>query len=219
MMEERKAGKVEDWLSPRRNINRGYRQLIVWQDAIEYYALTCQIFRPFPSELRRVAANQIAAVDSIHRNVAEGYCRRTIREYLQYLNIALGSAGESVSGLHAYRRANQISDEQFSASDELVYKLENGLKRLIESLQEKKLDGTWNESFIVRESNTAYITQPSNLPPIQTSILPPLQPSILPPLQPSNLPTFQSSTLPPIHSSNLPPIHSSNLPPIHSSSL
>ena len=172
MTAERKVGRLDDWMSPNRNINRGYRQLIVWQDAIEYYALTCQIFRPFPSELRRVAANQIAAVDSIHRNIAEGYCRRTIREYLQYLNIALGSAGESVSGLHAYHRAGQITNEQFAASDALAYKLENGLKRLIESLQEKKQDGSWNESFIVRESNAAYTTQSSNLPPFQSPTLP-----------------------------------------------
>ena len=171
-MEERKDGRVKDWMSPHRNINRGYRPLIVWQDAIEYYSLTCQIFRKFPRELRRVASNQIAAVDSIHRNIAEGYCRRTIREYLQYLNIALGSAGESVSGLHAYHRANQISTEQFSTSDVLVYKLENGLKRLIESLQEKKLDGSWNESFIVRESNAAYETHSSPLPPLHSSHLP-----------------------------------------------
>jgi four helix bundle protein len=68
--------------SQRRNINRGYRQLIVWQDAIDYYVFTCQIFRPFPYPLRRVASQQIASVDSIHRNIAEGYCRRSVREYL-----------------------------------------------------------------------------------------------------------------------------------------
>jgi four helix bundle protein len=97
------ADKREDWESPNRNINRGYRKLDVWRDAIEYYAVTCAICRGFPYELKRMASNQMASVDSIHRNIAEGYCRRSIKEYIQFLYVALSSAGESVSGLHAYR--------------------------------------------------------------------------------------------------------------------
>ena len=93
-----------------RNKNRGYQQLRVWQDAIEFYADCSRVFRMFPYELKRVASQQIASADSTHRNIAEGYCRRSIREYLNFLNIALGSLGESVSGLHAYRKAKQTSE-------------------------------------------------------------------------------------------------------------
>ena len=145
-----------DWQSPRRNANRGYRSLTVWQDAIEYYALTCRIFRSLPYVLRRVASNQIASADSVHRNIAEGYCRRTVNEYLRHLNIAISSAGESVSGLHAFRKAGQISEEDFAEADALSYRLENGLARLIQRVQEKRAQGDWDESFIVQESNAAY---------------------------------------------------------------
>jgi four helix bundle protein len=159
-MEEWKNGRAEGWncMNERRNINRGYRKLIVWQDARDYYVLTCEIFRKFPYELKRVAGNQIASVDSIHRNIAEGYCRRSINEYLQHLNIALGSAGESVSGLQVYIAANQITEGEFEAADALAFKLENGLKRLIESLQEKRERGEWDDTFIVKESNAVYRT-------------------------------------------------------------
>ena len=143
-------------MAKRKNINRGYRKLRVWEDAIEYYVLTCKLFLNFPFELKKVASQQIASVDSIHRNIAEGYCRRTINEYLQFLNIALSSAGESVSGLHAYVAANQITNEDYERADTLAFKLENGLKRLIQSLQEKREKQDWNDSFIVRESNIAY---------------------------------------------------------------
>jgi four helix bundle protein len=160
-MEGWKDGRGEEWESPRRNINRGYRQLVVWRDAVGYYAESANIFRSFPYELKRVAANQLAAVDSIHRNIAEGYCRRSIREYLQFLNIALGSAGESVSGLHAFRCAEQISAVNFEALDVIAFKLENGLKRLIESLELKRDSGDWEDSFVVRESNSAYTVEPS----------------------------------------------------------
>ena len=143
-------------MTERKNINRGYMKLIVWQDARALYVLACRVFRAFPYELKRVASQQIASVDSIHRNVAEGYCRRSLKEYLQFLNVALSSAGESVSAYHVYRAAEQITDQEFEELDVLAFKLENGLKRLIESLQEKQQAGTWQDSFVIRESNAAY---------------------------------------------------------------
>src|ERR1051325_292737 len=98
-----------------RNKNRGYQQLRVWQDAIDFYTLCFRVFRGFPYELKRVAPQQIASADSVHRNIAEGYCRRSVREYLNFLNFALGSLGESVSGLIAYRKAEQITEADFES--------------------------------------------------------------------------------------------------------
>jgi four helix bundle protein len=140
----------------RKNINRGYMQLRVWQDAREFYLLTWNVFKKFPCELKRVASQQIASADSIHRNIAEGYSRRGIKEYLQHLNVAMGSASESVSAIHAYCPAGHISEEEFEQMDSLAFRLENGLKKLIESLQEKQQNGDWDDSFVVRESNEAY---------------------------------------------------------------
>jgi four helix bundle protein len=119
----------------RRNINRSYMKLTVWQDAIAYYSHTVSVFQGWAYEMKRVASQQIATVDSIHRNIAEGYCRKSVREYLQFLNVALSSTGESVSGLHAYRGTRQLADSDFEMLDAQAYKIENSLKRLIESLQ------------------------------------------------------------------------------------
>lgn len=142
----------------RKNINRGYMQLRVWQDARELYLLTWNVFKRLPYELKRVASQQIASTDSIHRNIAEDYCRRSIKEYLQHLNIAMGSAGESVSALHVYCPAGHISEEEFEQMDSLAFRLENGLKKLIESLQEKQENNDWDDSFVVKESNEIYGT-------------------------------------------------------------
>ncbi len=131
----------------RRNINRGYMKLTVWQDAIAYYSHTVSVFRKWAYDMKRVASQQIASVDSIHRNIAEGYCRKSLREYLQFLNIALSSTGESVSGLQAYHQTRQLADEDFERLDAQAYKIENRLKRLIESLQKKRQDGTWQDEF------------------------------------------------------------------------
>ena len=140
----------------RKNRNRGYQKLIVWNDAINYYTLTYDVFRSFPFELKRVASQQIASADSVHRNIAEGYCRRSIKEYLNFLNISLGSLGESVSGLSSYRKAKQISEDQFERLDAQAYKLESGLLKLVESLERKRDRGDWIDHLVVKESNAVY---------------------------------------------------------------
>ena len=139
-----------------KNKNRGYQQLRVWQDSIEFYRLTSQVFRGMLYELKRVGSQAIAASDSVHRNIAEGYCRRSIREYLQFLNVAIASVAENVSGLHAYHLSGQISDAQFTELNQLAFKIENGLLRLIESLERKRADGDWVDTLIVKESNQQY---------------------------------------------------------------
>jgi four helix bundle protein len=143
----------------RKNKNRGYQKLRVWNDAIDYYVQTSDVFRGFSYELKRVASQAIASSDSVHRNISEGYCRRSIREYLNFLNIALGSLGESVSGLHACRKANQIKEDEFQKLDVLAYKLENGLLKLVESLEYKRESGEWTDYLMVKESNAVYGSQ------------------------------------------------------------
>src|SRR4029077_8871555 len=126
------------------------------QDAIAFYELSSKVFRRFPYELRRVASQAIGSSDSVHRNIAEGYCRRSLREYLNFLNIAFGSLGESVSGLEAYRRAEQIDEDDFKVLHELAYRLENGLVKLVEILERKKVTGDWIDTLIVKETNALY---------------------------------------------------------------
>ena len=122
----------------RKNINRGFKKLKVWQSAISLYVLAYKIFSKFPFELKKVASNSIDAAHSISRNISEGYCRRSLKEYLNYLNIALGSCGEFHSCYVSFRKANQITDDEYEQLDKLHYKVENALLKLIESLQKNK---------------------------------------------------------------------------------
>jgi four helix bundle protein len=140
----------------RKNKNRGYQKLRVWNEAVEYYRQTWTVFRKFPYDLKRVASQAIASSDSVHRNISEGYCRRSIHEYLRFLYIALGSLGESVSGLYACHQADQIAEDEFERLDTLAYKLENGLLRLVESLEQKRELGEWTDHLMIKESNAVY---------------------------------------------------------------
>jgi len=118
----------------RKNINRGFKKLRVWQDAVSLYVLACKIFANFPFELKKIASNSIDAAHSISRNISEGYCRRSLKEYLNYLNIALGSCGEFHSCYSSCRQAEQITVNDYKRLDQLHYKVENALLKLIESL-------------------------------------------------------------------------------------
>jgi 23S rRNA-intervening sequence protein len=95
-------------MGERKNKNRGFQQLRVWQGAITLYVETCQLFRPQVFEMKRVVGQAIASADSVHRNIAEGYCRRSIREYIQHLYVALGSPATMLTAKPASSR-NQTS--------------------------------------------------------------------------------------------------------------
>jgi four helix bundle protein len=131
----------------RKNINRGFKKLRLWQDSVALYVLACKIFRNFPFEMKKVASNKIDAAHSISRNIAEGYCRRSLKEYLNHLNIALGSCGEFHSCYVSCHHADQIGLSEFEQLDELHYKVENQLIKLIASLQKKQKDEPWEDNF------------------------------------------------------------------------
>ncbi len=135
-------------MTDRRNTNRGYMKLIVWQDARDLYKITWKIFKGRSFVEMRIASNQLSSVDSIHRNIAEGYCRKGIAEYMHFLNIAQSSLGESVSSMNTYSYTEQIDKQKYEQWDTLAFKLENGLKKLIESLEKKKKEGSWATSTI-----------------------------------------------------------------------
>ncbi len=48
----------------RKGINRGFKKLRVWQDAVDLYILACKLSSDFPFELKKVASNSIDAAHS-----------------------------------------------------------------------------------------------------------------------------------------------------------
>jgi len=131
----------------RKNINRGFKNLRVWQDAVSLYMLAVTVFGKFPYPFKKVASNSIDAAHSISRNIAEGYCRKSLKEYLNFLNIALASCGEFHSCYESCRAADQISDIEYKKMEELHYRVENSLIRLISSLRSKAKEGSWDDDL------------------------------------------------------------------------
>ncbi len=143
-------------INQRRNRNRGYRNLRVWKHSVDLYAEVVSVCRDWPYEMKRLSSQTMASADSVHRNIAEGYCRRSLKEYLVFINYALGSLGETGSAILAYSQAGQISDEQAEKLDSRIYQVENELLALNLSLINKATDP---ESNVVRESSPDYSVQ------------------------------------------------------------
>ena len=74
---------------------QSYRELLVWQKAIELALVAYQMTEQFPKrEIYGLASQIRRAGVSIPSNIAEGYGRGSRKEYLQFLSIAQGSLKE-----------------------------------------------------------------------------------------------------------------------------
>ena len=136
-------------LLERKNRNRGFKQLRIWQDAVDLYKFVYEGLKDLPYDVNKSKANRLDACHSIHRNIAEGYCRRTLKDYHNFLNYSISSAGELNSSIIAFHKAGLLSDSFFNEFDERHYKLENGLLKLLSTLQRKLRNGdVWDETYL-----------------------------------------------------------------------
>ena len=152
-----------------RNKNRGYMKLIVWQKAMDLFELVWKLTY-IESKVDFKLRGQIAdAAQSISANISEGYGRRTVKEYIQFLYVALGSTAETMTRAIGLNRTEQLSDERFRHFDLLHYEVENRLLRLIEKLEQKRDDEDWIARIC--EDPEEYIPHPIT-PSLQHSITP-----------------------------------------------
>ncbi|MBU1679092.1 MAG: four helix bundle protein, partial [Bacteroidetes bacterium] len=84
-------------LNRNKNINRGFRELIVWQESSELYKIVKNKIRSLKNVPFKVCAQVEDSMFSVSSNIAEGYCRRSIKENIQFINIAIASLGENYS--------------------------------------------------------------------------------------------------------------------------
>lgn len=103
------------------------------------------------------------AAQSVSANIGEGYGRRSLPEYLQYLYTAKGSLAETLTRAIGFKNVALISDGDFEEFDKLHYEVENKLLRLIESLEAKRGTNEWCDT-LPRHPATHPIIQQSNHP-------------------------------------------------------
>ena len=115
---------------------RTFEDLVVWQRAIAFvkdvYLATDEsaLSRDFglKDQMRRAAV-------SIPTNIAEGFERASRKEYLNFLNIAKGSSGESRSLLRVAFDLGYLAPSTYESLLEAVLSISKSLFRQIESIK------------------------------------------------------------------------------------
>ena len=77
-----------------------FKNLVVWQRAMELVRLVYQLSKTFPADERYALTDQLRrAVVSIPSNIAEGNGRASDKDYAHFLSIARGSLYETITQL------------------------------------------------------------------------------------------------------------------------
>ena len=156
----------------RKNLNRGYMALEVWQRGMDLFVMVYDLAQQVPDfKLRSQFAD---ASQSVSSNIAEGYGRRSLPEYVQYLYIAKGSLAETLTRAIGMAKVRLMDEAQFEAFDALHYEVENKLLNLIKALEAKSAASTWQTHLPTDQPQTPTNTKApapvhTNHPAIQSS--------------------------------------------------
>jgi len=110
---------------------RNYRELIVWQKAMDLVELVYQATNLFPKEELYGLTSQVRrSAVSIPSNIAEGQARKSTAEFLNFLSIANGSRAEMETQILLAQRLKYVTNDTaqpiLNLSEE-VNRLLNGL--------------------------------------------------------------------------------------------
>ena len=120
-------------------------KLAMWQRAMDLFELAFRLAAPISDF--KLKSQFTDAAQSVSANVAEGYGRRTLPEYLQFLYIAKGSLGEALTRACGLLRVKLVPAPAFEEFDTLHYEVENKLLALITSLESKRENHSWQATL------------------------------------------------------------------------
>ncbi len=132
-----------------------FEDLRIWQKARELSRWFYEVINTTNLKVDYKLRNQAdASIGSVMDNVAEGYERNGKKEFINFLSIAKGSAGEFRSQLYRIRDRNYISDEIFLEKKAELIQLSKSISSFMNYLSTTALKG-WK----FKEEQTEYLSE------------------------------------------------------------
>ncbi len=116
---------------------QSYKNLVVWNKSIDLVQQVYIATALLPKdELYNLVSQMRRAAVSIPSNIAEGYQRRNIREYIQFLSIANASAAELETQIIIVKRLYPAIN--FKDTEQLLEEVKKMLFVMIKNLNPKR---------------------------------------------------------------------------------
>lgn len=135
----------------------GYKNLLAWQAADELAALVHRLVVRFHQRYYKLANQMLGSASSAKANIAEGYCRNAIGDYIRFCEIARGSLGELGSQIQDCERWGLIKEDDLKQLLQHFGDATYFLEQLIKALRAKCKEGTWDRSMGVKEDALGYV--------------------------------------------------------------
>ena len=134
----------------------GLRDLRAYQLAKQLGHLIYDVTAGLPRDEFRMIGQVRGAAVSVFGNIAEGYGRGAIGDYIRFCEIARGSLAETGSYIEFCQERKMLNPAQGTQLLDLYNHAWNTLGALIRSLQKKKLDGSWDRAYQAQEEEETY---------------------------------------------------------------
>lgn len=122
-------------------MGHSYRELIVWQKAVDLVTLVYALTKQFPKEELYCLTSQIRkAAVSVPSNIAEGQGRLSKKDFRHFLGQARGSLLELETQLLIASRLGYLPESGLLAFTERSGEVSRMLHRLIESVSDPAVD-------------------------------------------------------------------------------
>lgn len=104
--------------------NYNFEKLEVWKLAIEMIKLVKNIVKKFPLDEKYILTDQIRrAALSVALNIAEGWGRKTRKDFSRFISNAIGSCLEVIASLKVALSLNYLEENEVQDLDELLKEL------------------------------------------------------------------------------------------------
>lgn len=116
---------------------KSYKELIVWQKSIQLVTKIYLLTRDFPkSEQYGLVSQMRRSAISIPSNIAEGYGRKSSKEYSQFYSIAYGSGMELETQLIITKELSLAKSQQIEPIENLLVEVLKMLNTMIAKMKE-----------------------------------------------------------------------------------